>query len=172
MGAASQLQHARRDDRDHHHRRCSACAAAKVSRFLTKLRLEAIEDMSLDDRGSWLLTSPLIYVSDVAGITITAPEGFITDLASVPRIPFAFELLAGIGHSAAVIHDVLYSYHVTTRRTADAVFHEALLLLGVPKAKAWAMWAGVRIGGRGPWNRPGQLQLNPAYAQFTDREAP
>lgn len=139
-----------------------------MSRFLTKLRLEAIEDASVDDRGSWQLTAPLVYESDVAGITVTAPEGFVTDLASVPRyVPFAYAQLAGLGRSAAVIHDILYTYHVTTRKMADDVLYEALLVLGVPKAKAWAMWAGVRIGGGSHWELPGQPQISPAYAQIT-----
>lgn len=142
-----------------------------MSRFLTRLRLEAIEDMSLDDRGSWQLTAPLVYESEVAGITITAPEGFITDLASVPRIPLAYELLSGIGRSAAVIHDAAYTYHFTTRKTADDILYEALLLLGVPKWKAMAMWLGVRVGGGSHWDQPGQMQSAPAYAQFTESEA-
>lgn len=144
-----------------------------MSRFLTKLRLEHIEDMSVDDRGSWQLIDPLVYVSDVAGITITAPAGFITDLASIPRyIPFAYALFADLGQAAAVVHDVAYSYHVTTRAMADAILYEALLVLGVPKLKARAMWAGVRVGGGSHWTQPGQLQTVPAYAQFTDAEAP
>jgi hypothetical protein len=139
-----------------------------VSAFLTPLDLRRIEDTSADGRGTWRLLSDLIYRSDVAGITVTAPTGFITDLASVPRMPFAHMLTAGTGHAAAVIHDVLYSGHQVTRAMADDVFYEALLVLGVPKWRAWLMWSGVRIGGRGPWKAEGQEQDIDPQVTLTD----
>lgn len=138
-----------------------------MSRFLTPLRLEGLEDSSGDKRGTWRLLADLVYESDVAGITITAPADFITDLASVPRAPFAYLLAGGIGHAAAVIHDVLYSTHVTTRRTADAVFYEALRVLGVAAWRARLMWLGVRIGGRHAWSDPARDQLAAPYAQIS-----
>jgi hypothetical protein len=138
-----------------------------VSRFLTPLRLERVEDRSKDGRGTWKLLSDLVYESDVAGIRITAPEGFVTDLASVPRLPFAYLLTGGIGHAAAVIHDVLYSGHQVTRKVADEVFYEALLVVGIPKWQAWLMWSGVRVGGGSAWRKPGQPQEVEAFAEFT-----
>jgi hypothetical protein len=138
-----------------------------MSRFRTPLRLERIEDTSSDGRGTWLLLCPLVYESDLAGITICAPEGFVTDLASVPRLPFAYMLTGGIGHAAAVIHDCLYTTHVTDRKTADDIFHEALIVLGVPKFRADLMWAGVRMGGGGSWRAPSREQAVEPYAAFT-----
>ena len=130
-----------------------------MSRFLTRLSLDlADEDTSSDGRGTWIVRAPLVYQSDLAGIVITAPAGLITDLASVPRMPFAYLLTGGIGHKAAVIHDCLYTTHVVTRAVADGVFHEALLLCGVSRWQAWLMWAGVRIGGAAAWDAPGQDQ--------------
>jgi uncharacterized protein DUF1353 len=129
-----------------------------MSRFITPLRLERIEDTSRDGRGTWRLIDGLVYESDVAGIIVSAPPDFVTDLASVPRLPFAYLLTGGIGHAAAVIHDCLYTGHQVTRRMADAVFHEALLVLGIPGWQAWLMWAGVRIGGAGPWDARGAEQ--------------
>lgn len=123
-----------------------------MSRFLTPLRLERIEDKSKDGRGTWLLLDPLVYESDLGGIIVEAPRGFVTDLASVPRIPFAYLLTGGIGHAAAVVHDCLYTTHATTREMADDIFYEALLVLEVPGWQAWLMWAGVRVGGGGSWH--------------------
>jgi hypothetical protein len=128
-----------------------------VSRFVTPLRIERIEDKSGDGRGTWRLLAPLLYDSALAGMLV-APTGFVTDLASVPRAPFAYLLAGGIGHAAAVIHDWLYCCHRLTRARADAVFYEALLALGVPRWRAWLMWAGVRIGGAHPWRASGQRQ--------------
>jgi hypothetical protein len=129
-----------------------------MSRFATPLRIERVDDLSRDGRGTWQLIDPLVYESDLAGIVIAAPAGFLTDLASVPRLPVAYLMTGGLGHAAAVIHDCLYTTHVTTRAVADDVLHEALLVLGVPRHKAWMMWAGVRIGGAGAWRAAGTPQ--------------
>jgi hypothetical protein len=133
-----------------------------MSKFLTPLRLERIEDQSADGRGTWRLLSPLEYESDVAGLVVV-PGDFVTDLASVPRVPFAYLLTGGVGHAAAVVHDFLYVCHAVGRKTADEVFYEALLVLGVPAWRAWLMWLGVRVGGGGPFKAAGQRQ--PEYVQ-------
>jgi hypothetical protein len=129
-----------------------------MSRFATPLRLERIEDSSRDGRGTWRLLDPLVYESDVAAATVTVPAGFVTDLASVPRLPFAYLLTGGIGHAAAVVHDAIYTGHQVDRALADEIFHEALLVLGVSRLQAWLMWAGVRVGGGSSWTAPGPAQ--------------
>jgi hypothetical protein len=96
-----------------------------VSGFLSALRVEQIEDTSHDGRGTWTLIDPLVYDSDVAGKVITVPTGFVTDFASVPRVPFAYWIAGDVAHPAAVVHDWLYSSHEVDRPTADAVLEEA-----------------------------------------------
>lgn len=129
-----------------------------MSRFMTKLRIERVEDQSRDGRGTWRLIDPLAYESDVAQTIFVVPADFITDLASVPRLPFTYLLTGGIGHAAAVVHDMLYTTQEVPRAMADAVFKEALAVLGVPGYQSWLMWAGVRIGGGGSWDSPGPEQ--------------
>jgi len=93
------------------------------------------------------LLSPLHYISRIVGTQyITVPDGFVTDFASIPRI--ARFLITGHGHDrwAAVVHDYLYSIGFD-RKTADAIFYEALLVSGVNKIKARAMYRAVRTGG-------------------------
>lgn len=103
------------------------------------------------DDGRWILCGPLVYQSDVAGQTFTVPAGFHTDLASVPRLPLVFLLTGDSARKASVVHDYLYTTHPVTRDVADAVLKEASLLTGVPKWRAWLMWAGVRLGGASHW---------------------
>jgi Protein of unknown function (DUF1353) len=108
-----------------------------------------------DEPATWRLLSPLVYQSDVAGQTFTVPAGFVTDLASTPRLPFVYELGGGVANMASVIHDFLYTTHPVQRSIADAVLKEASILTGVAKWRAWAMYLGVRIGGGGShWNGP------------------
>lgn len=131
-----------------------------MSHFITDLEVRKLgRDGSADKRGTWKLLAPLVYASDRLGDTITVPTGFITDFASVPRIPIAHLLAANCGHEAAVIHDWLYTTHQVPRGKADAIFEEALLVGKEPAWRAWLMWAGVRIGGGGPYKAAGQKQL-------------
>jgi hypothetical protein len=110
-------------------------------------------DLIKESPPTWRLNEPVVYQSDVAGQTFTVPAGFVTDLASVPRWPLVYLLAGGTANEASVVHDFLYSTHLVPRAVADAVLKEASLLTGVPKWRAWLMWAGVRIGGGGShWN--------------------
>jgi Protein of unknown function (DUF1353) len=130
-----------------------------MSKFLSPLRVEEVEDNSNDGRGTWSLLDDLVYQSDVAGRAITAPKGMLTDFASVPRFPpIAFALCGDIGHPASVIHDSCYIAQTMPRAIADAVLMEALVVCGVPAWKARMMWAAVRIAGGSHWNEPGQSQ--------------
>jgi uncharacterized caspase-like protein len=128
-----------------------------MPKFLTTLRVERVEDTSRDGRGTWQLLNPFAYKSEVAETVFVVPQGFITDFASVPRIPVAFLLTGDCAQEAAVIHDWLYTSHEVDRATADAVFREAVAL-GNPGWRAWLMWAGVRVGGGGSWEAAGPPQ--------------
>lgn len=112
--------------------------------FVSKLRAEAVSD------SEWKLLEPLIYISGVLG-RISARVGFITDFASVPRVPFIFDVLGDIAHRSAVIHDWLYYCGATSRLTADRVLFEAMKLDDIPLWKRSQIFLGVRIGGWKPW---------------------
>lgn len=116
-----------------------------MARFLTPLRAEKSGEY-------WTVLQPLIYDSDVACKVFIVPTGFVTDFASVPRLPLAFLLTGDSAHEAAVVHDFLYSRGVVDRQTADAVFKEAAIASGESGWKATLMHLGVRMGGWIAWN--------------------
>lgn len=135
-----------------------------MSRFITDLcTRELTRDTSADKRGTRRLLEALVYDSALLRRMVTVPSGFITDFASVPRIPVAYLAAGGCANAAAVVHDWLYTTHEVDRATADAVFREAVLAGGDPAWRAWLMWAGVRIGGAGPYQAAGQRQ--PQFVQ-------
>lgn len=113
------------------------------AQFLSHLRVEEV------DEKNWRLTSPLRYYSAILKRDVLVPEGFITDFASVPRLPFIYWFAGDTARKAAVIHDWLYRSNTepVERAVADAVFAEAIEALGYWKARQWFMWAGVRVGG-------------------------
>lgn len=128
-------------------------------------------DLRLWGPGRWVLLRDFPYYSDLMGL-ITVPEGLITDLASVPRLPLAY-LIAGSRFPApAVVHDYLYQHpDFDDRKLADAVLHEAAGVEmpgygigregGIIRSLAWA---AVRVGGWHQWNSNRPEKLNPIWS--------
>lgn len=105
----------------------------------------------LDD-SHWKLIHEFVYDSDVAKSRIIVPAGFVTDFASVPRVPVAFWLTGDTAHMAAVVHDYLYSTGIFPKAVADQVFYEAMRATGIPLWRAWVMYQGVNWGGQAAWD--------------------
>jgi hypothetical protein len=112
------------------------------ARFLTVLQVERVAGAR-----EWVLTSELAFSSDVLDRLIIVPIGFVTDFASVPRLPLAYWLFGGLADEAAVVHDFLYSTGLCSRKQADEVFAEASRACGVSAFQRGAMWLGVRLFG-------------------------
>lgn len=113
------------------------------AQFLSSLRVEQITE---DD---WRLLEPLCYFSALLGRVVTVPAGFITDFASVPRLPFIYWFTGGLANGPAVLHDWFYRTNTEdiSREMADRLLAEAMEAKGYWKIRSWSMWAGVRIGG-------------------------
>jgi hypothetical protein len=118
-----------------------------MGKFLSKLDVELIDSDANEGRGIWEVHQPLIFVSDITGITYTVPVGFITDFLSVPRVPLVFDIMGDCAHEAATLHDWLYTEKVEPRFKADRILVEAAIATGIPSWKAWAMYFAVRAFG-------------------------
>lgn len=115
-----------------------------MAEFITELDAKLKNDDTI-----WVILSPLIYVSDILG-KITVPLGFETDFASVPKVPFIFELFGNRAHREAVIHDYLYrinSVPISTYSQANNVFFEAMKVRGKGWFVRYGMYWGVVLGG-------------------------
>jgi hypothetical protein len=116
---------------------------------LTVRWLSRLEVVSIDDQ-LWQLTAPLDAELDYGEgrlERIVVPTGFVTDFASVPRLPLVYLATAGVGERAAVLHDFCYSVAEYQRSECDRIFRAALEGSGVSWFQRWAMWSGVRAGG-------------------------
>jgi len=84
---------------------------------------------------------------------VRIPQGFTTDLASIPRI---FQsIVPKLGHHIrpAIVHDFAYEGNtVMTRKEADAMFLEGMKATKVGWLRRKAMWLAVRAGGKGKWD--------------------
>lgn len=126
-------------------------------RFLTTLQAKWV------DGGKRELTADLVYLTEILPHLVIVPEGFRTDLASVPRLPITYLFFGNVADEAAVIHDYLYTNEVegVTRKQADAVFAEASEVLGVKGWRRGPMWLAVRLFGGRNWGSGSPLKKEP-----------
>lgn len=98
----------------------------------------------------WIVRAPLVWRAPAGNgsprfTSITVPEGFVTDLASVPRFlrdRKAFDV-NGLSRRPAVLHDYLYATGKGGKTFADEVFHAALRTEGVGAMNAWMFYQAV-----------------------------
>ena len=96
-----------------------------------------------DKNEHWILTEDCIYQSDLTENIVTVPAGFVTDLASIPRI-FRFLIIKNGRHRpAAIVHDYLCRLGLDYSRVlADKIFLEAMKVRKVPRMRRRLMyWA-------------------------------
>ena len=107
----------------------------------------------------FLLTSPWLYA--IAEGRFEVPEGFICDLASIPR---PLTILPGfakyeLGTLGPIMHDWAYQHGgqvngiCLTRRRVDDLFRVFMRCDGVGPTRSWLAWLMVRGFGWLAWRR-------------------
>lgn len=118
--------------------------------FLTELATTKIKEAGPAGRARWKLLAELVYHSRLHGLVIV-PAGFVTDFASVPRLPLAYWLTGDTAHASAVVHDYLcrveYSRCRISWSGAAEVFMEAMRHEKVPAWRRALMYWAVRLAG-------------------------
>ena len=132
-----------------------------------------LDKLVLEDLGGheWLVDEPFRFYSAQRHRTFKVPRGTVTDLASIPVwvqvigailglcIPYRSSLFAKSGkyNRSAVLHDAAYRNRLVDlhgielrlhKWAADELFLEAMLVDGVPRREAKAMYWAVRLFGR------------------------
>lgn len=118
-----------------------------MSRFTENARVEVI------GRNLFRLIEPLEYHvgSWPSKEIIIAPEGFITDFASVPRIFWPIISPIDTHANAAVIHDFMYQTNYASKARCEWIFDEALGVLDVPEWKRICLVKSVVVFGWPTW---------------------
>jgi len=122
----------------------TSCQAFHVSNFTDPLILIDI------DGNLWKTEREFSYHvgSEDSADVITVPQGFETDLASIPWPASMLLPKSGIYNQAAVLHDYLYTTQTRPRAEADHIFLEAMKTLGVSWWIRTTMYTAVRLFGR------------------------
>ena len=123
------------------------------------------------DNGKWRVTESFRFYSGEPGssIFVEVPEGFITDLASVPRALRWMVPKVGKDSMASILHDRLYltgamsasavvdgvehvSDSAISRSMADGMYHQAMKALKVGRWRRKALYHAVSVFGWIRWN--------------------
>lgn len=108
--------------------------------FKTPLDVKLIDE----ENNLWELQCPLVYESAVAGRVFAVPTEFVTNFASVPRLPLVFMLAGDKARCAAALHDYLYATAIVSRELADKIFLEAMEATGISSWRRYPMYLAVR----------------------------
>lgn len=130
-----------------------------MARITGAFRVEEVVGLSRGGRACVRLLEPLSYHvgSEDSPEVITVPAGFETDFASIPWGMWNLFPPLGPWARPAIVHDALYEWggvtpaKTYTRAEADAIFREALEVVGVPAWRREVMYRAVRLGGRSGW---------------------
>jgi hypothetical protein len=121
-----------------------------MGRFVGQIMLTPID---AGNGLNWSVDQDFSYVAK-NGDTVNVAKGFITDLASIPRLFWSvIGSPEGLYTDAAVVHDCLYDQQFFTRLRCDQILLEAMQDLGVSWWTRHVIYVGVRIGGWIAWKQ-------------------
>lgn len=132
-----------------------------MSEFLSRCIYEDI------DGENYVMYVPLIYQSNLlSGKIITVPTGFVTDLASIPKLVQPIIPKSGLWNWPAIIHDYLYSIQIFERVICDSILLEAMRVRKTPEKIAFEIYEAVKLFGANSWNEDYiKYGLNKVYVE-------
>jgi Protein of unknown function (DUF1353) len=115
------------------------------------------------DMHYWILARTITWTppvgTDPSTERVTVPRGFVTDLASVPRLFWALISSGGRHGHAAILHDWLYWKQTIPREMADHVLELAMKDVSVPAIARSVIFSSVRVFGETAWTTNERARL-------------
>ena len=99
------------------------------------------------------LLSYISYDSRLVKGTLVVPEGFSTDLGSIPQVLQSIFPKDGQAMFAYILHDYLYLDGLYSQSVCDDILEEAMKTLGVTWWRCKAIRNGLRVGGFVAYNK-------------------
>lgn len=97
-------------------------------------------------------------VAQPVTVEVSVPEGFVTDLASIPRAFWSIKRPEGRHAYAAAIHDYLYWTQRRSRKESDEIFRAVMLESKADAATVLALYNTVRQAGGTAWENNKRLK--------------
>lgn len=119
-------------------------------------------DLRLWTRGEFMLLANIPYIVTEEGkkpVEGVVEKGFLTDLDSVPRVPFVYEIFQGVCRKEAVLHDWLYVIQAGRKWSDDVLLAAMKQNPEISSWKAYAIYWAVRVGGAGIYQRHSEKEL-------------
>lgn len=90
--------------------------------------------------------------------TIIVPAGFVTDLASIPRIFWSIFHPAAEYAYAAIVHDYLYWAQSHQKEIADEIFRRSMIDFEIDQATLVSLHSAVVLFGNSAWRNNAALK--------------
>ncbi|MFC1942126.1 DUF1353 domain-containing protein [Chloroflexota bacterium] len=113
-----------------------------------------LEVSPLGDGENWILRKGFAYYEDELDekrYWINVPPKFMTDYASVPPVFRSLIAKWGKHGNATIIHDYLYWTQERSRKDADKIFRNGMVVFKVNSLKVFLIFWSVRLGGYFAW---------------------
>ena len=103
--------------------------------------------------------SPTSFIAEQQGYpSVTVPKGFVTDLASIPRIFYSLLPPDGEYTVPAVIHDYLYWIQTTSKDQADNILRFSMQDYKIGRVTRTTIYDAVPLGGGSAWTQNARLK--------------
>ena len=89
---------------------------------------------------------------------VSVPTGFVTDLASIPRVFWSLLRPDGVYAYAAILHDYLYWFQTLPRENCDMIFKLAMQDFGIDTVTVTTIYEAVRKAGGPAWSDNARLR--------------
>jgi hypothetical protein len=131
---------------------CTSSAATSVKGTGVDYIMRPVTLKPFTDNHDWMLVRDLTYTIGNTNLSITVPEGFVTDFASIPQALWSLGLTPhGKYSKAAIIHDYLYWSQTCTKKQADNILLIAMKESSVGTVDEVTIYEGVNVGGASSW---------------------
>lgn len=128
--------------------------------FIGTLKVEQVSEATDQSEATWRVLAPFGVRSAIySPLEIIVPADFVTDFASVPRVPIAYELCGNIAQDCATGHDYMYSTGCVSRLLADALLLEWMEAKGFDPVRSNSIYLAVRAFGAPHYIATGESSL-------------
>ena len=111
----------------------------------------------------YVLLEPITWKPSTIGqsktATVTVPSGFVSDLASIPRVFWSLIPRDAEYAYPAIVHDFLYWDQSRPKSEADEIFRWSMQDLDVSKPTVATIFEGVSVFGKVAWQSNASLKL-------------